>query len=366
MSHPLRLGVLGAGTISQLAHLPAAEIAEGVEVTALGDSRADLLARVAARRHVQRTYASVEELLGDETVEAVDLCVPTIAHDELAVMALRAGKHVLCEKPMASTVPRAERMIEAARDSGRTLMIGHHKRFDPGCEQACEVLRAGRIGQPRLVIYHFGTGNWTEPAPERALTSAEPAPPWEYEYPFGVDDPRLRAYWVSLLEMFTHMTNLLRWLVGDPDWILSAQPAQNVVRGTLTLGWGDDAADLQAFCVDGPHYPVNTWNEVLTVWGDEGRVEVVLPPNVYVNKPARVRIFDAGTGADTLLPEVYGWAFAREIEHFAHAVRHSEPVRTPPEDSLKDLLIAQAAIEVAAGSTPAPRRLEYGGTEGSR
>ena len=160
------------------------------------------------------------------------------------------------------------------------------------------------------------------------------------------------------------MTNLIRWLVGDPDWVLSAQPAQNVVRGTLTLGWGDEAGETQAFCVDGPHYPATAWHEVLTVWGDEGRVEVLLPQNVYVNKPARVRVFEAATGADTLLPEVYGWAFAREVEHFARAVREGESVRTPPEDSLKDLLIAQAAVEVATGGTPVPRRVDYGITEG--
>ncbi len=360
MPQPLRLGVVGAGTISQLAHLPAAEMAGGVEVVALCDSRPDLLALVAAHRHIFATFASVDDLLADDTIDAVDLCVPTIAHDELSVRALGAGKHVLVEKPMASTVPRARRMVEAAHSSGRTLMIGHHKRFDPGCEQSFEVLRAGRIGTPRLLTYPFGTGNWTEPSPERILSTAEPQTPWEYEYPFAAGDPRLCTYWAMLLEMFTHMTNLVRWLVGDPGWILSAQPVRGAVRGTLTLGWGDDAGDAQGFFTDGPHYAANVWNEVLTIYGDEGRVEVVLPPNVYVNKPARVRVFEAAAGTDTLLPEVYGWAFAREIEHFARAIRDGEPVRTSPEDTLKDLLLAHAAMEVAAGLSPAPHRIDYG------
>jgi predicted dehydrogenase len=357
MIEPLRLGVIGAGTISQLAHLPGAEIAPTAQVVALCDGRADLLQAVAARHHVPRTYGSVGELLGDESVEAIDLCVPTIMHDGLAVQALTGGKHVLCEKPMAATVARAREMLAAAQSSGKRLMIGHHKRYDPGCEQAQAAIAQGDIGSPLLAIYHFGTGNWTLPAPRQPLVSSEPAPSWEYDYPDGVEDARQRAYYESLLEMFTHITNLLRWLLGDPDWVLAAQPASGVVRGTLTLGWGD-APDTQAFCVDGPHYAANVWNEVLTIWGEEGRAEITLPQNVYVGKPARVRLFDARSGADTLLPEAYGWAFAREIEHFAVAVRNGTPFRTEGADSLKDLVIAETAAKAAAGLCTLPTRLK--------
>ncbi len=359
MDEPLRLGVVGAGTISQIAHLPAAEIAEGVEVVALCDQRRELAQRVAKRRHLGRVYSEVEELLADGEIEAVDLCVPTSEHDTLAITALDAGKHVLCEKPMACTVARGEGMIAAAEAGGRVLLIGHHKRYDPGCEQARAVISEGRIGTPRLVIYHFGTGNWTEPAPERPITTDEPGMPWEYEYPFDLPSAAVREYYVSLLEMFTHMTNLVRWLVGDPDWVLSAQPAHSAVRGTLTLGWGEDGSEAQGFLVDGPHYATTAWNELLTVWGDEGRVEVLLPQNVYVNKPSRVRVFEADTGEDTLLPEVYGWAFARELEHFARAVRGRETPRTSATDSLKDLAIAETALRAAGGLANVPLRIAY-------
>ncbi len=359
MTRPLRVGIIGAGNIAQVAHLPAAELLDDVEVVALCDQRPELLRKVAERFRVTSTHQAADALLADGAVEAVSLCVPTIAHDALAEAALAAGKHVLCEKPMASTLERAFRMIAATREHGRRLMIGHHKRHDPGCEQAREVLLDGRVGRPRLVIYHFGTGNWLAPAPRPPLSSEEPPPPWEYEYPPGIEDPRHRAYYDSLLEMFTHMTNLIRWLVGDPVWVLGAQHAANAVRGTLMLGWGDDGSDMQAFCVDGPHYPSNAWNEALTVWGDEGRVEITLPQNAFVNKPARARVFEATTGGDTLLPEVYGWAFARELEHFAHCLRTDEPFRTSAEDSLKDLAIAETAVRAAAGLAPVPARIDY-------
>jgi predicted dehydrogenase len=111
--------------------------------------------------------------------------------------------------------------------------------------------------------------------------------------------------------------------------------------------------------VDGPHYAANAWNEVLTIWGDEGRLEITLPQNVYIGKPARVRLFEARSGADTLLPEVYGWAFAREIEHFAEGVRAGTPFRTEGADSLKDLTIAEVAARAAAGLMGLPARLDY-------
>jgi predicted dehydrogenase len=236
-------------------------------------------------------------------------------------------------------------------------MIGHHKRYDPGCEQAQAAIAAGLIGTPRLITYTFGTGNWTHPAPRPALSSDEPAPAAAYDHPEGVDSARLRGYYESLLEMFSHMTNLIRWLVGNPDWILAARPARGIVRGTLTLGWGEDGEDTQAFCTDGPHYPANVWNEVLTIWGDEGRAEVTLPQNVYLNKPARVRLFDLRSGCDTELPEEYGWAFAREIEHFGECLRTGVPFRTEAADSLTDVLIAEAAALIAACRCEAPFRL---------
>jgi len=359
MTEPLRLGIIGAGTISQLAHLPGAEIAATVEVVALCDGRADLLQAVAARHHIPRTYGSVEGLLSDESVEAVDLCVPTVVHDCLAVRALTGGKHVLCEKPMASTVARAQGMLVAAQASGRRLMVGHHKRYDRGCEQAQAAIARGDIGTPNLAVYHFGTGNWTRPAPRQPLTSSEPAPPWEYEYPEGIEEAKYRAYYESLLEMFTHITNLIRWLIGDPDRVLAAEPMAGAVRGTLTLGWGEEGAGAQAFCVDGPHYEANVWNEVLTIWGDEGRVEITLPQNVYLNKPARVRLFEAKSGTDVLLPEEYGWAFARELGHFGECVRTGVPFRTEAADAIRDLVIAETAGAAAAGKVALPARIDY-------
>lgn len=358
MSGRLGMGIIGAGAISQLAHLPAAQIAPNVQVVALCDSRRDLAQAVAARYHIPCVYASLDELLANDRVQAVSLCVPTLLHADLAIRALSAGKHVLCEKPMASTVARGAAMVAAAQASGKRLMIGHHKRYDPGCEQAKAVLSDGTIGTPRFVIYQFGTGNWTAPALTNPLVSSEPAAPWSYEYPNGIEEGWARAYYESLLEMFSHITNLLRWFLGDPGWVLDARPAIGPVRGTLTLGWGN-GPDIQAFCTDGPHYSANVWNEVVTVWGEEGRIEVALPQNVYVNKPARVRVFEVGTGSDILLPETYGWAFAREVEHFARCINESTPFRTEATDSLKDVVIAETAVRAVAGLCSFPARIVY-------
>ena len=92
---------------------------------------------------------------------------------------------------------------------------------------------------------------------------------------------------------------------------------------------------------------------------DAGRLEVELPPNVHVSKPASVRLFEAAAGTDTRLPTTYGWAFARELEHFADALREDTPFRTEGADSVKDVAIAETAARAAAGLCALPARIEY-------
>ena len=103
------------------------------------------------------TYSGAEELLADPDVQIVDLCTPTPLHAPLAIAALRAGKHVFCEKPMALDVAECIAMEEAARTSGRQLMIGHCLRYWPHYVRAHEMLASGEFGRP-IYASLFRTG----------------------------------------------------------------------------------------------------------------------------------------------------------------------------------------------------------------
>jgi predicted dehydrogenase len=94
-----------------------------------------------------RTYRRAEDLIADPQIELVDICMPTLLHAPLAIAALRAGKHVFCEKPMSLSTADCAAMEEAACGSGRHLMIGHCLRFWPQYVKACELLQSGQYGR---------------------------------------------------------------------------------------------------------------------------------------------------------------------------------------------------------------------------
>ena len=126
--------MLGGGPIAQAAHFESCVKARNAELYAICDVADDLLARMAAT-HAPRpkTFTDYDAMLADPEVEAVIIATPTRSTCEASIRALEAGKHVLCEKPMASTVEEAEALRRCRRgDSGKVLQVGHMKRFDAG------------------------------------------------------------------------------------------------------------------------------------------------------------------------------------------------------------------------------------------
>lgn len=124
----LRVGIIGAGSISH-EHIQAYQKMPHVELVALCDINAEQLEKMATLYHVPETYTTKEALLENAAIDAVSVCVWNSAHAECAIAALDAGKHVLCEKPMATTVEDAKAMQAAAEKNDRLLMIGFVRRF---------------------------------------------------------------------------------------------------------------------------------------------------------------------------------------------------------------------------------------------
>src|SRR4029450_5055601 len=137
MPDPVRLALVGCGRIAQVAHLPAVEKAEGVELVAVS-APGGAVARSGARRYgLAAAYTDQGPVWADGSVEAVVIAAPDRFHHRLAAEALGAGRHVLVEKPLASTVPEAEDLVALVDRTGLTLQVGAMKRHDEG-------LQAGR------------------------------------------------------------------------------------------------------------------------------------------------------------------------------------------------------------------------------
>lgn len=145
----LRLGLLGAGAVGEL-HVDAAlSLGDLVRVTAIADPLPDAAARLASRCGAV-PLPGHEELAASGLVDAVVVASPHHVHCDQVVDLATAGLPILVEKPMATSVPECERMIEAAADGGVLLAVGHLQRYIPGIAAARELLEDGRIGRPRM------------------------------------------------------------------------------------------------------------------------------------------------------------------------------------------------------------------------
>jgi predicted dehydrogenase len=146
----VRWGLIGCGDIAAKRVAAALRDAPGSALHAVARARAELAAEFAARHGAQRWHADWRDVLRDPEVDAVYLATPVRLHAEQAVAAAEAGKHVLCEKPMALDVPDCRRMVEAARRSGVRLGVAYYRHHYPIVRRLREVLAAGEIGEPVL------------------------------------------------------------------------------------------------------------------------------------------------------------------------------------------------------------------------
>jgi predicted dehydrogenase len=145
-----RVGVVGLGywgpnLARNFDHLPDAELAW------LCDASGDALERLARAFPSARTTASFEDLLGDESLDAVALATPVSTHAELARRVLEAGKNCFVEKPLGQSVEEAERVVDSAREAGRVLLVGHLLEYHPGVERMSELIEAGELGDVRYI-----------------------------------------------------------------------------------------------------------------------------------------------------------------------------------------------------------------------
>lgn len=149
----LRMGLIGAGNIAQSAHLPAYAKRDDVEVVAVADWNIERAQQAAKTFGIPRAYASVEELLAHEQVDAVDICVWNGSHSDVAITAARAGKHVLCEKPLASTLEKALTIQQAVDEYGVTFMLAVPRRYQSDVQLLADMVQSDQLGE----IYYAKT-----------------------------------------------------------------------------------------------------------------------------------------------------------------------------------------------------------------
>lgn len=158
----IQVGVIGCGKISQVRHLPEYDDNKDVNIVAVYDLNQDRAEEV-AKKYGAKVYGSYQELIEDSNIDAVSICTANATHCEITIAALEAGKHVLCEKPMAVTLKECEAMVKTAKKEKRYLMIGHNQRLAKAHMAAKKLLDQGEIGKVitfRTTFGHGGPETW--------------------------------------------------------------------------------------------------------------------------------------------------------------------------------------------------------------
>ncbi|MDO4888663.1 MAG: Gfo/Idh/MocA family oxidoreductase [Actinomycetaceae bacterium] len=195
----IRVGIIGCGKIAQVRHIPEYLAHDGTQIAAYF-SRTHSRAQELAGRYGGTAYARLADLLADESIDAVSICTANAVHAEHAIAALEAGKHVLCEKPMATTIEDCQAMLEAAATAGKVLMIDQNQRLAPAHRKAKELVEAGVIGDVltfRTTFGHGGPETW----------SINPgAGTWFFD--------AKAAAMGALADLGVHKTDLIQYLLG--------------------------------------------------------------------------------------------------------------------------------------------------------
>lgn len=148
----LRIGLIGCGRVAHEHHLPSLKRVSGAEITAVADIDPGKASRLARARGKPKWYASPDELLADPSVEAVAVLTPTPSHHEIGMAALRAGKHVFLEKPLALSRLECDQLVDAARKSGCRTMTCFNLRWHRLIRKAKTFIESGRLGEIKAVM----------------------------------------------------------------------------------------------------------------------------------------------------------------------------------------------------------------------
>ena len=346
MAERLKMGYVGCGFMAQKVHIPNIQLIEDCELVALAELRPRLGEAVRERFRIPKLYRSHLELAEDEEVEAVAVSAHFYAQGEIAADLLRAGKHVFMEKPMAISLAQAERILQAERSGGGRLMVGYMKRYDPGNVLVKDLLRrfrqSGELGQLRYARNHGFCGDWTAGLDTAMITTDEPYPAVEVEFPDWLPE-RFRRSYLGYLQQYTHNVNLLRWFLdagGDVEVKAVDLDPEDGYSGVVVLRAGGVRAIIESGAV-----AYHGWEEHTQVYFEGGWVRTEAPPLLLRGQPASVEVYRGNQPEKTLTrsfpPQGRLWSYKAEMLHFVECVREGKPFRSPGTDAMHDVRLLE-------------------------
>ena len=332
MSGTLRWGILSTADIGVRKVIPGIRRAARCEVAAIASRDAEAARAAAARLDIPKAHGSYDALLADPDVDAVYIPLPNHLHAEWTIAALRAGKHVLCEKPLAMTADDAQLMVDVAHESGLHLMEAFMYRHHPTWVAAMDLVDSGRIGTLTAVQSWFSFFN-DDPANIRNIR----------EYGGG-----------ALFDIGCYSVNLSRMIFRGEPRRVQASIRRDATSGVdvLTSAILDFDRGIAAFTCS----TRSESDQRVDIYGTTGRISIGIPFNIPPDRPASIFVTAGGDPPVAPATEILEYPtadpYAVEFERFATAVLDGGPTPVPPEDAVANLRVIDAIFAAAEAAAP--------------
>jgi 1,5-anhydro-D-fructose reductase (1,5-anhydro-D-mannitol-forming) len=319
MASLMHWGLIGSSGLAAKSCAPGIAGAKNAELSAVLGSTTEKARHLADEHRVSTATADLDEFLAVPGLDAVWIASPTYMHYEQCTAALRAGKHVLLEKPLAMSAREGWELVEAARAAGRVLAVGYQNRYIAGHGEMRRLIAEGAIGEVSVARTHYG------------VHRAGPPPAWRQKLD--------QAHWGALADVGTHHVDLLRMLLGDV--------AEAVGISAHQLGFETDDVDVAALRFESGALATVTVS--VNVWKPHARVEIHGTAGALIAEEMSPR----GEGTVTLLrPDVgpedvtgeRSDPFVGQVEAVTSAANGEKVAYATGEDGARNLDVLEQII----------------------
>lgn len=372
MSRTLRVGVIGAGGIAQMMHLPhLRELPERFEIAALADVNARSLTAVGDFYGIEKRFSDYHDLI-ESDLDTV-MILTSGNHAPMCLDALRAGKNVFCEKPLCYTLADADAIQDAVDRAGVTLMVGYMKRYDPAYRYGARMIRELSDRRfIRITVLHpaselyFQHHAFRPPAPDGPIPTREMAARMTASFAAGPEAALLESVLGTnapamqrtalglLLGSLCHDVNAMRGLFGEPESVVSTELWNAGLCISSMLRY---PGDLRASLTWTYLSDLRDYHEEIACFADASRVKIIFPSPFLRNAPTEVRVQGLEPLPDR--PEAASWekrttvsfheAFKEELLAFHDCVVNGKRPLTDVGDSRADLTVIHAMAKAWSG-----------------
>ncbi len=339
MTSPLRIGVIGSGGIMRGAHMPGWKLVPDCQITAVCDANRATAEAFAKDFDVpaERVFTDFNELVQLKDIDAVDICTPNMFHAPAVLAALNAGKHVICEKPLAVTTAEVRQMAAAAQKSGKLLMTGQNQRWGGAGLAIKRFVDAGAVGEVYYARIHAVRRNLLPTAPtfiDSKISGGGPC-----------------------MDIGVHALDLGMWLMGFPEPVrVSGVTRVNFAKGHDIPGaWGEwdrERFSVEDFASGFIHFANGATMVLESSWLQHQRMNEDFSAHLFGKKasvhwPSKeyATVINGALVDGTLQDIPAKPSHQGEIIAFAEAIRSGAASPVPVEQTLKVIAILEAIVE---------------------